>query len=104
MLVSASEAELAGDYQPGQVVTVSAPGQPGQEAAVSEADMSRWCALGLATCSLAANGADCRHSSCSEHRRQPGLLDLICPKHLNLGGCSWAKQGCLYGARHGRQL
>ena len=42
MLVLASEAELAGDYQPGQVVLVSAPGQPGQEAAVSEADMSRW--------------------------------------------------------------
>ena len=75
MLVSASEAELAGDYQPGQVVMVSAPGQPGQEAAVSEADMSRWCALGLATCSPAAMHACCRQSPSSEHRQQPDLSD-----------------------------
>ena len=44
MLVDAAEAELAGEYQPGQVVTVSAPGQPGQEAAIAEADLARWCA------------------------------------------------------------
>ena len=42
MLVDASEAELAGEYQPGQIVSVSAPGQPGQEAAIAEADLAVW--------------------------------------------------------------
>ena len=42
MLVDAQEAELAGEYAPGEVVIVSAPGQPGQEAAIVEANLAVW--------------------------------------------------------------